>query len=70
MGFVLVILFYLVLIGGFLGLVVFLYLRSVLSRRGYRCPHCGERLSVELMQATFCNVCGAPLRVEDDDVTT
>lgn len=39
-----------------------LYLRSGLSRKDYACPHCGERLSVELMDATNCTSCGMDLR--------
>lgn len=41
-----------------------LYARSVGSRKRYCCPQCGEQISVELMKAGRCNVCGAPLRDE------
>jgi hypothetical protein len=34
---------------------------AVLSRKSYECPSCGERLTVEYMEARHCNVCGAPL---------
>ena len=43
------------------GLGVLLYLRAVASRKRYACPKCGEKLSVELMKARRCNMCGAPL---------
>ena len=46
------------------GLAVLFYLRAVSSRKRYCCPQCGERMSVELMQATHCNMCGAPLHGE------
>ena len=36
--------------------------RSVAHRRWYECPQCGERVRVELMRASNCNTCGAPLR--------
>jgi len=42
-----------------LGLVF--YLRSVGSRKRYDCPQCGEQVSVELMRASHCSMCGAPL---------
>jgi hypothetical protein len=42
------------------GLGLFLYLRSVASRRTLTCPQCGEVQTVELMNATHCNTCGAP----------
>ncbi len=38
------------------------YARSVKSRKRYCCPKCGERVAVELMEASRCNMCGAPLR--------
>ena len=38
-----------------------LYLRSVDSRRRYQCAACGETQRVELMTASHCNCCGAPL---------
>ena len=41
---------------------VVLYFFSVISRKSYRCPKCGERISnVEHMQAKRCSMCGAPL---------
>lgn len=40
---------------------VLLYVFSVLSRKGYRCPKCGERVNVEYMEAKRCGMCGAPL---------
>jgi hypothetical protein len=50
-----------------IGLVVLgalFYMRSVSTRKRYCCPQCGEQLSVELMKAQHCNLCGAPLRGE------
>lgn len=44
-----------------IGLV--LYFFSVMSRKSYHCPKCGERLSnVEHMNAKRCGMCGAPLQ--------
>jgi hypothetical protein len=43
------------------GLGFLLYFRALASRRSSVCPQCGERLTVELMEATRCNTCGAPL---------
>jgi hypothetical protein len=40
---------------------VMFYTFSVLSRKSYRCPKCGERVSVEYMEAKRCGMCGAPL---------
>ena len=52
---------WLILIGLVLiGLI--LYIFSVLSRKSYRCPKCGERVSnVEYLSAKRCGMCGAPL---------
>jgi hypothetical protein len=47
-------------------LALLLFIRAVSSRKQYVCPHCGERLTVELMSASRCNMCGAPLRTERD----
>ncbi len=46
----------------FLGIVF--YLRSAASRQTYRCSQCGESFRVELMDASHCNHCGAPLKKE------
>lgn len=54
-------------VGGFLLvalLALLFYTRAVASRRTYRCPHCGERVRVELMEAGHCNFCGTPLSEE------
>jgi predicted RNA-binding Zn-ribbon protein involved in translation (DUF1610 family) len=56
----------LVAIFSFFGLCVvalgiLLYSRAVASRKAHVCPQCGERITVELMDATRCNACGAPL---------
>ncbi|MCA8987497.1 MAG: hypothetical protein KDA78_07645 [Planctomycetaceae bacterium] len=47
-----------------LPLGLFFYMRSVNSRKSYQCPNCGETLTVELMEATRCNVCGTVLKKE------
>lgn len=47
---------------GLLGLALLLYLRSADSRQRSRCPQCGEEVQVELMTASHCSSCGAPLR--------
>jgi hypothetical protein len=57
------------LVYGGIGILVFalgtlFYLRSVSSRKRYCCPQCGEQMSVELMKAEHCNMCGAPLKAE------
>ena len=41
--------------------VLLLFLRSVGSRKTYRCSQCGEMARAELMKATHCSSCGAPL---------
>ena len=41
------------------------YIRSVASRKVYRCPSCGESFRVELMDAGHCNTCGATLKTGD-----
>lgn len=43
-------------------IAVLLYMRSVSSRKSYTCPQCGECMTVELMEASRCNTCGAPLQ--------
>lgn len=35
---------------------------AVQSRRSYVCPACGNSITVEHMQASNCNICGAELR--------
>ena len=50
------------ILGGLIVLVVILYCFSVISRKTYRCPKCGERLvGVEYLSAKRCGMCGAPL---------
>ena len=44
-----------------LGLMIVFFLRSRESRKTYSCPRCGEQVTVELMEASRCNSCGAPL---------
>ncbi len=48
---------------GFAGVIAvgaMLYMRSVASRRQHTCRKCGEKITVELMKANHCNVCGSP----------
>lgn len=58
-------LFYLAIGLGTVGVMVLFYFIAVMSRRVYRCPHCHEVVHVERMEASFCNVCGAPLHSEE-----
>ena len=62
-------LFPLLFIGGIglavVGLGIVFYLRAVASRKVYNCPQCGEVVRVELMRASHCNHCGAPLRISE-----
>jgi hypothetical protein len=42
---------------------VLFYSRARSSRRGMRCPNCGEYVRIELMDADQrCNTCGVPLK--------
>ena len=55
-------------IGAVFGVVaVLLYARARASRRGLRCPQCGEYVRIELMDADQrCTTCGTPLEVTGD----
>ena len=44
-----------------IGLPVGFWLRSAASRKTQVCGQCGEQVVVELMHATHCQNCGAPL---------
>ena len=44
---------------------IVLYVFSVGSRRAYRCPQCGERITTEYLSAKRCNTCGAPLQQKE-----
>ena len=49
------------IIPALVGLGIVFYLFSVSSRKSYRCPQCGERITnVEHMEAKRCGMCGAP----------
>lgn len=50
-----------------LGTAIFLFWRANLTKRVYQCPNCHERIRVELMDASYCNVCGAPLKPLQDN---
>jgi ribosomal protein S27AE len=50
------------ILAGVVGVVIILYLFSVMSRKTYKCPRCGERLvGAEYLSAKRCGMCGAPL---------
>lgn len=51
-----------ILLGALIAVGVILFLRAVDSRKHYTCPECGEKQRVELMEASRCNTCGAPLK--------
>jgi len=64
MAIVLVYLLGLVVIG-FFGLLF--YFLAVQSRKRYTCPHCGERVQTEYLDASHCNMCGTPLNRSHSD---
>ena len=45
-----------------LGLVFYFF--AVQSRKTYRCPACGEKITTEYLDAKRCGMCGAELRRE------
>ena len=47
-----------------IALAVVVYLFAVSSRKSYRCPQCGERITTEYLDAKRCGHCGAPLEEE------
>jgi len=47
--------------GALIALGILFYVLAVASRKSYRCTRCGEQITVEYMQASHCNMCGAPL---------
>ena len=50
------------ILGGLVLVGLVLYMFSVVSRKSYRCPKCGERVvDVEHLSAKRCGMCGAPL---------
>ena len=51
----------LLLLGTLIALPVLFWLRSAASRKTLVCGQCGEQVTVELMQGTHCQSCGAPL---------
>lgn len=60
MNILLIVLLYVLIPLAVIGIGLLLYLRAFASRKHYVCAQCGERQSVELMEATDCNSCGAP----------
>ncbi len=40
------------------------YVFAVASRKSYRCPQCGEKMTTEHLNATHCGHCGVELRRE------
>ncbi len=63
-----ILLFYALIAVAILTFGLLLWARSSLSRKSYRCPKCHEVVQVELMNATRCNVCGAPLDRDHPDI--
>lgn len=53
------------LVWGLVSLIVLVpvvfFLFALGSRRSYRCPQCGERMTTEYLSAKHCGMCGAPL---------
>lgn len=49
---------------GILLLAIFVFLFSRLSRKKYKCPECGNTITVEYLEAKRCDVCGALLKEE------
>lgn len=45
-------------------LALLFYLAAVSSRKMFRCPSCGETIRTEYLNASHCNMCGAPLKRE------
>ncbi|MCP4548194.1 MAG: hypothetical protein GY835_17150 [bacterium] len=54
------------IVGGLftLGLAILLFFFAFMSRRRYRCPQCGERISTEYLNAKYCGMCGVELKQE------
>ncbi len=51
---------------GMLAAAVLFYALAVSTRKQYRCPKCGEKVTVEQMKASRCSMCGAPLDEEGE----
>ncbi|UCE49688.1 MAG: hypothetical protein JSW47_05980 [Phycisphaerales bacterium] len=50
------------ILAGVVVVIVALFCFSLMSRKSYRCPKCGERLvGAEYLSAKRCGMCGAPL---------
>ncbi len=44
------------------------FIKSIASRKNYKCPVCGETFRAENMEAKICTVCGANLEeIRDND---
>lgn len=43
---------------------IIFYMFSVMSRKSYTCPKCGEKITTEYLNATHCGHCGVELRRE------
>lgn len=46
------------------------FIKSVLSRKYYKCPTCGESFRSENMESKTCKVCGADLEETNDSNIT
>ena len=45
---------------------IFVYNKSLKSRKYYKCPKCGESFRSEHMKSKCCKVCGTELEETDD----
>jgi len=54
-----------VLIGTVILAPIVFYVFAVGSRKSYRCPHCGEQITTEYLDANRCNMCGTPLKQQE-----
>lgn len=46
------------------------FIKSVKSRKFYKCPVCGESFRSENMESMTCKVCGANLEESNDSIVT
>jgi hypothetical protein len=53
-----------IVIGGIILLALVFYLFSLASRRTFKCPQCGERITTDYLEAKRCGMCGAELEKE------
>lgn len=46
------------------------FCKSVMSRKYYKCPNCGESFRSENMESQICKVCGTNLGETNDPIVT